>query len=111
YTLSLHDALPIWEGETLLGCAALYRLAPDHAEAKSMHTAEAHRGRGIGAALVRHLIDEARGMGVARLSLETGSWPYFQPAHRLYERHGFRDCPPFADYVDDPNSRFMTREL
>jgi len=100
-----------WEGEDLLGCVALYRLAPDHGEIKSMHTAEAHRGRGVGDAMMRHLIEEARGMGMARLSLETGTWPYFKPAHRLYERHGFTDCPPFGDYVADPNSRFMSRDI
>ncbi len=100
-----------WDGDILQGCGALKRLTPDHGELKSMHTAETHRGRGVGDALLRHLIDEARGMGLTRLSLETGSWPYFAPAHRLYERHGFRDCPPFADYVEDPNSRFMSREI
>jgi putative acetyltransferase len=100
-----------WDGDTLLGCSAVKSFLPGHGEIKSMHTAEAHRGRGVGDALLRHLIDAARGMGLTRLSLETGSWPYFAPAHRLYERHDFRDCPPFADYVEDPNSRFMSREI
>ena len=101
----------VWQGTELMGCGAIKQLDAGHGEIKSMHTAEAHRGRGVGDALLRHLIDEARGMGLTRLSLETGSWPYFAPAHRLYERHGFRDCPPFADYVEDPNSRFMSREI
>jgi len=100
-----------WEDDILLGCSAVKSFLPGHGEIKSMHTAEAHRGRGVGDALVRHVIDAARAMGLTRLSLETGSWPYFAPAHRLYERHGFRDCPPFGDYVKDPNSRFMSREI
>ena len=100
-----------WEGESLLGCGALKTFAPSHGELKSMHTAEPHRGKGIGDAMVRRLIDEARAMGLSRLSLETGSWPYFAPAHRLYARHGFTDCPPFGDYVADPNSRFMARGI
>jgi putative acetyltransferase len=100
-----------WDGDILLGCGALKAFAPRHGELKSMHTAEAHRGKGTGDAMVRRLIETGREMGLKRLSLETGSWPYFKPAHRLYERHGFRDCPPFGDYTDDPNSRFMTREL
>jgi putative acetyltransferase len=50
-------------------------------------------------------------MGMKRLSLETGSWAYFQPARALYRKQGFVECPPFADYREDPNSIFMTREL
>ncbi len=100
-----------WDGEVLLGCGALKRLTPDHGELKSMHTAQAHRGRGVGDAMVRRLIAETRALGLGRLSLETGSWAYFQPAHRLYQRHGFIDSPPFGDYAADPNSRFMTLEL
>ena len=100
-----------WEDDGLLGCGALKVFAPGHGELKSMHTAEAHRGQGVGDAMVQRLIDAARGMGLVRLSLETGTWPYFAPAHRLYERHGFCDCPPFGDYAADPNSRFMSREV
>jgi len=98
----------VWEDETLLGCGALKRLDAAQGELKSMHTAQAQRGRGVGDAMVRHLIATARDMGLARLSLETGSWAYFQPAHRLYQRHGFCDCGPFGDYKPDTNSRFMT---
>ena len=46
-----------------------------------------------------------------RLSLETGSWPYFEAARAFYRRHGFVECPPFGDYNPDPNSVFMTLEL
>jgi putative acetyltransferase len=76
-----------------------------------MHTAEAARGRGVGSALVRHIVAEARTQGMRRLSLETGSWPYFLPARALYARHGFVECGPFGDYREDPNSVFMTIEL
>jgi len=97
-----------WEGDELVGVGALKRLAPDHGEIKSMHTAEAARGRGVGSALLRHIMAEARAAGMRRLSLETGSWPYFLPARALYARHGFVECGPFGDYRDDPNSVFMT---
>ena len=100
-----------WDGETLLGCGALKRLDASHGELKSMHTAESQRGRGVGDAMVRHLIATAREMGLGRLSLETGAWAYFQPAHRLYLRHGFGDCEPFGDYAADPNSRFLSLTL
>src|SRR5215813_7709691 len=64
----------IWEDEALLGCGALKRLSADHGEVKSMHTAQAMRRKGVGSAMLRHIIASARVRGMARLSLETGSW-------------------------------------
>jgi putative acetyltransferase len=61
--------------------------------------------------MLAHIIDEAKRRGYARLSLETGSMDFFRPAQSLYEKFGFQYCPPFGDYVLDPNSVFMTREL
>lgn len=101
----------IWEGETLLGIGAWKRLDADHGEVKSMHTASGRRGRGVGSALLAHLMGDARANGVSRLSLETGSSDYFRPAVALYARHGFTECGPFGDYRLDPNSVFMTRQL
>ena len=100
-----------WEGDVLAGVGALKRLSADHGEIKSMHTAEAMRRRGVGDAILRHIIAAARARGMSRLSLETGSWPYFAPARALYARHGFVECPPFGDYVPDRNSVFMTLAL
>ena len=101
----------IWDDETLLGFGALKRLSADHGEIKSMHTAQAMRGKGVGSAMLRHIIATARARGMSRLSLETGSWEYFRPARELYRSHGFVECPPFADYVLDPNSIFMSLDL
>jgi len=101
----------IWDDETLLGIGALKRLSDDHGEIKSMHTARSARERGVGSAMLRHIIATARARGMSRLSLETGSWDYFQPARALYRKHGFVECPPFGDYVLDPNSIFMSLDL
>ena len=101
----------VLEGETLLGFGALKRLSANHGEVKSMHVAEAARRRGIGGAMLRHIIAAAREEGMGRLSLETGSWDYFRPARALYARHGFVECLPFADYAPDPNSVFMSLDL
>ena len=101
----------IWEEETLLGTGALKRLSPDHGEVKSMHTAQAARRKGAGRAMLRHIVASAKECGMSRLSLETGSWEYFYPAQALYRSHGFVECPPFADYVQDPNSVFMSLGL
>lgn len=100
-----------WESDEVVGVGALRRLTQEHGEIKSMHTAEAARGRGVGSALLQHIMDMARARGMSRLSLETGSWPYFEPARALYARHGFVECAPFGDYRNDPNSVFMTRGL
>src|SRR5690606_7224579 len=72
---------------------------------------ESARRRGVAAALLEHLVQAARAQGMTRLSLETGSWPYFAAARAFYARHGFAPCGPFGDYAPDPNSVFMTRLL
>ena len=99
------------DGGTLLGVAALKRLDDRHAEIKSMHTAEEARGRGVGRALLDHLLAVARERGFQRISLETGVMPAFAPARALYERAGFRACGPFGSYRESPNTAFMTLEL
>ena len=98
-----------WDGEALAGCGALKVLDTRHGELKSMRAAPAYRGKGVGKALLLHLIAEARARGHTRLSLETGSGPMFEPAQGLYRAHGFERCAPFADYREDPFSVFMTR--
>ena len=100
-----------WDGDDLLGVGGLYELSPDHGEIKSMHTAQAGRRRGVGVAMLNHIMQTARDRGMKRLSLETGAMDFFIPARTLYEQAGFTYCPPFGDYVDDPNSVFMTRAL
>jgi len=100
-----------WDGPQLLGCAALKQLDPTHGEVKSMRTATAQRRRGAARTLLAHVIATARSRGYERLSLETGSNEAFAPAHWLYRSFGFRFSGPFGDYVDDPNSVFMTLAL
>jgi putative acetyltransferase len=100
-----------WEGAELLGCGALKELSPSHGEVKSMRTARAHLRKGVAGAILARIIEEARHRCYERLSLETGSMAAFQPAQRLYASFGFTPCGPFADYVEDPNSVFMTMAL
>jgi putative acetyltransferase len=95
----------------LLAVGALRHLDAAHAEVKSMHTAEAARGRGIGRAMLEHLIGVARTRGYSRVSLETGSTAAFGPARALYASAGFQPCGPFADYAPSPWSAFMTRSV
>lgn len=100
-----------WEGDVLAGCGALQPLDPTHGEVKSMRTAGTHLRRGVAAALLTRILEEAVDRGYARLSLETGSGSGFEAARGLYERFGFEPCGPFGDYVEDPFSRYLTRVL
>ncbi len=98
-------------GGELLGVGALKHLDDAHGELKSMHTAAAARGQGVGRAMVEHLLAVARGRGYRRVSLETGTMDEFAPARALYERTGFVPCPPFGAYTVNPYSTCMTLEL
>ena len=100
-----------WEGSVLLGCGALQELDPMHGEVKSMRTPGTHRRKGVGRAILAHIIGVAKSRGYKRLSLETGAMAAFRPAQKLYESAGFAYCDPFGEYVEDPNSVFMTMEL
>lgn len=99
------------ESGRVVGCAALSLTDPAHPELKSMRTDPAATGRGVGAAMVRHVLEHARGLGLGTLWLETGAEDFFAPARRLYARHGFRECPAFGRYRPDPLSVFMSRSL
>jgi putative acetyltransferase len=101
----------VWEGDALLGCGALKQLDARHGEVKSMRTADAHRRKGVARAMLLHIIKEARACGYTLLSLETGSLPAFVPAQQLYQSLGFAYGPPFGDYVEDPNSVFLHKQL
>jgi putative acetyltransferase len=101
----------VWNESELVGCGALKRLDAEHAELKSMRTARTYRGKGVGKLILEHIMNEARHRGYRRMSLETGSMPFFVPARSLYASYGFAECPPFANYRVDPYSVCMTREL
>lgn len=92
----------------LLGIGAIKQLDHHHAELKSMHTARAARGQGVGRAIVDHLLAVAATRGMHRVSLETGSMEAFAPARSLYASAGFIPSGPFGDYEQSPNSTFMT---
>jgi putative acetyltransferase len=99
------------DGGALLGVGALKELAPRHGEIKSMHTAEQARGRGVGRAMLSHLLTVARTRGYRQVSLETGTMAAFEPARSLYADAGFVPCGPFADYRPSEDNFFMTLDL
>jgi putative acetyltransferase len=100
-----------WNGESLLGCAALKELSATEGELKSMRTPTARRRTGAGRALLNHMIDAARSRGYRTLYLETGRHPAFLPAQTLYASAGFARCGPFGSYRKNGNSVFMSMSL
>lgn len=107
-------ALTFWsmrQDGDLLGVGALKELSRDHGEVKSMRTAPEALGRGVGSAILGHIVAEARGRGYKRLSLETGSTEPFAAALHLYQREGFTPCEPFSGYEPTPFTRFFSRTL
>lgn len=101
----------VWNDSRLIGCGAIKELDVAHAEIKSMRTTASYRGKGIASMLLQHILNEAKLRGYRRISLETGSMPFFEPARSLYAKYGFENCAPFSIYKEDPNSVFMTRKL
>lgn len=100
-----------WEGDALVAIGALKELSATHGEIKSMRTPAAQRRNGAGRAMLMHIIAQATARGYTQLSLETGTTAAFLPAQTLYKSAGFTQCAPFADYVEDPFSLFMTKLL
>ena len=99
-----------WVGEQAIGCGAVRRLEPGVGEIKRMYVAPEERGRGVGRAILDALETEARGLGLARLVLETGVRQ--REAIALYERAGFSRIPPFGEYVASPaTSVCMAKDL
>lgn len=101
----------VWDGNTLLGCGALKALDATQGEIKSMRTATAHRGKGVAAAMLAHIVQAAEQRGYTRLNLETGPQALFAPARALYSGFGFTECAAFGEYQPDAYSTFMTRSL
>ena len=100
-----------WDGEALLGVGALKVLGDGSGEIKSMRTDPAHLRKGVGAAMLEHIIAAGRSLGLHRLSLETGSGPAFEAALALYRKRGFEPGAAFADYRPSPFNQFFHLDL
>ena len=99
------------DGGTVLGVAAIKELDAESGEVKSMHTAAAARGRGVGRALLSHLLEVARARGYQQVFLETGTTPGFAAARALYESAGFTPTGPFGGYPQTEDNTFYRRAL
>lgn len=101
----------VYDEGQIVGCGAIKELSQTQGEIKSMRTLTSKRGKGIASTLLRHVIQTAKLRGYEKLSLETGSMEFFEPARQLYLKHGFEFCQPFGTYIEDPNSVFMELKL
>lgn len=100
-----------WEGTDLCGVGALKQLSPSTGEIKSMRTDARHLRKGVGLAILDHIIAVARERGYRRLSLETGSGAEFEAALTLYRKRGFENGEPFDGYVSSDFNQFLHLEL
>ena len=101
----------LWDNDELIGCGALKFLDKIHGEFKSIRVVDKFRKKGAGEKIFNHLIEEAKKLGIKKLSIETGSGKFFEPARKLFVNLGFQPCLPFAHYKEDPNSCFYTKDL
>jgi putative acetyltransferase len=100
-----------WRGPALAGIGALKMLGDRTGEVKSMRTDPRYLRQGVAAALLEHIIGEARRRGLSRLSLETGVGEAFEPALALYRKRGFTEGEAFADYEPSAFNQFLHLEL
>ena len=101
----------LWERDKLVGCGALKFLDKEHGEYKCIRVADKFRNNGMGEKIISHLIDQAKQIGIKKLSAETGAGDFFAPARKLFKKFGFKSCKPFAHYKEDPNSCYYNLKL
>jgi putative acetyltransferase len=100
-----------WIDGEAVGVGALKQLAPGHGEIKSMRTHPDHLRKGVAAGLLDHILNQARLMGLHRVSLETGSGSGFEPALTLYRRRGFVNGEAFGGYESSPFNQFLHLDI
>jgi putative acetyltransferase len=101
----------LWVNNELVGCGALKFLEKNHGEFKSIRVADKFKKTGVGEKIIDHLIEEAKKLQISKLSIETGAGEFFLPARKLFSKFGFKKCPPFAHYKEDPNSCYYMLNL
>ena len=101
----------LWENDELIGCGALKFLDKSHGEFKSIRVADKFRKKGAGEKIFNHLIEKAKKLEIKKLSIETGSGKFFEPARKLFKKFDFQLCKSFANYKNDPNSCFYTKDI
>lgn len=94
-----------------VGMGALKDHGDGLGEVKRMYTLPEVRGRRVGALILERIVRLAHEKDLARIVLETGEAPGFEPAWRIYERAGFTVCGAVLDYPDSGYSRFYEKKI
>lgn len=100
-----------WDSGEPVVMGALKALDAATGEIKSMRVQPGLAGRGLGAAMLEHLLAVAKARGYWRVSLETGSGEAFEPALGLYRKRGFVHGEPFGDYEQSAFNQFFHLDL
>lgn len=95
-------------GTELAGCAGLLVHHGHTAELKRVYVRPAHRGLGLGEAMLRRLMELAPTLAVDHLILDAVA-PTTH-AQALYRRMGFTETPPYYDHAA-PDTRFFELHL
>ncbi|MDP9295068.1 MAG: GNAT family N-acetyltransferase [Actinomycetota bacterium] len=102
-----------FEGDMAVGTACMRRIGSDTAEIKRMYVQPAHRGGGMGRALLDQLIAAARTAGYECVRLDSPD--FMTAAHGLYRSNGFVQIEPYpeSEIPDEykPHWVFMERAL
>ncbi len=101
----------LWENNNLVGCGALKFLEDKHGEFKSIRISDKYRNKGLGKKIIDYLIEEAIKLNIKKISVETGTGNFFEPARKLFKKCGFKQCKPFAHYKEDPNSCYFSLDI
>ena len=99
----------LWENNNLVGCGALKFLEDKHGEFKSIRISDKYRNKGLGKKIIDYLIEEAIKLNIKKISVETGTGNFFEPARKLFKKCKFEPCEPFAHYKVDINSLYLTK--
>jgi ribosomal-protein-alanine N-acetyltransferase len=91
--------LTVTDGEGILGYAVVGMLG-EEAELYNIAVDNAHRGKGLGDMLMKHLTRKALENGAKNLFLEVRESNV--PAILLYEKHGFKSVGRRKNYYKEP---------
>ncbi|MEP7218528.1 MAG: GNAT family N-acetyltransferase [Bacteroidota bacterium] len=90
--------LVIADGDRVVGTGGVGRMDDDICELRRVFLLQEYQGTGLGAAIMRELLDFARDAGYQKMRLSSNNKLY--AAHRLYYHLGFYDIEPYEEGIE-----------